>query len=62
MPTSGTFSDIRLEIYRQEIVEVQIIVAWIALRELGYCAADMAHYPWDYHILYLPVGVTRKKA
>ena len=44
MPTSATFSEIRLEIYRQEIVEAQRIVAWIALRELGYCEADMARY------------------
>jgi hypothetical protein len=35
---------IHLEIYRQEIVEAQRIVAWIALRELGYCEADMACY------------------
>jgi hypothetical protein len=51
-----------LEIYRQEIVEAQRIVVWIALRELGYCEADMARYLGGYHILYLPVGVTRKKA
>ncbi len=44
MPTSATFSEIRLEIYRQEIVEAQRIGAWIALRELGYCEADMARY------------------
>ncbi len=44
MPTSATFSEIRLEIYRQEIVEAQRIVASIALRELGYCEADMARY------------------
>ncbi len=44
MPTSATFSEIRLKIYRQEIVEAQRIVAWIALRKLGYCEADMAHY------------------
>ncbi len=44
MLTSATFSEIRLEIYRQEIVEAQRIVAWIALRKLGYCEADMARY------------------
>ncbi len=44
MPSSATFSEIRLEIYRQEIVEAQRIVASIALRELGYCEADMARY------------------
>jgi hypothetical protein len=44
MPTLGTFSEIHLEIYRQEIVEVPRIVAWIALRELGYCEADMVRY------------------
>jgi hypothetical protein len=44
MPTSATFSGIRLEIYRQEIVAAQRIVAWIALRELGYCEAEMARY------------------
>ncbi len=44
MPTSATFSEIRLEIYRQEIVEAQRIVAWIALRKLGYGEADMAPY------------------
>ncbi len=44
MPTSATFSEIRLEIYKQEIVEVQRIVAWIALRKLGYCEADMTRY------------------
>ncbi len=44
MPTSATFSEIRLEIYRQEIVEAQRIVACIALRKLGYCEADMARY------------------
>ncbi len=41
---SATFSEIRLEIYRQEIVEAQRIVAWIALREVWYCEADMAGY------------------
>jgi hypothetical protein len=35
---------IHLEIYRQEIVEAQRIAAWIALRKLGYCEADMARY------------------
>ncbi len=44
MPTSATFSEIRLEIYRQEIVAAQRIVAWVALRELGDCEADMARY------------------
>ncbi len=44
MPTSATFSEIGLEIYRQEIVATQRIVACIALRELGYCEADMARY------------------
>ncbi len=44
MPTSATFSEIRLEIYKQENVEVQRIVAWIALRKLGYCEADNARY------------------
>jgi hypothetical protein len=33
-----------LEIYRQEIVEAQRIVAWIALKKLGYCEAEMARY------------------
>ena len=42
MPASATYSEIRLEIYRQEIVETQRIVAWVALRKLGYCQADMA--------------------
>jgi hypothetical protein len=44
MPTSATFSEIGLEIYRQEIVEAQRIVASIALKELGYCEDDMACY------------------
>jgi hypothetical protein len=44
MPTSATFSEIRMEIYRQEIVAAQRIVARIALRELGYCEADMTRY------------------
>ncbi len=44
MPTSATFSEIRLKICRQKIVEAQRIVAWIALRKLGYCEADMACY------------------
>ena len=44
MPIPATLSEIRLEIYRQEIVEAQRIVAWIALRKLGYCEADMARY------------------
>ncbi len=52
MPTSATFSEIRLEIYRQEIVATQRIVAWIAFKKLGYCEADMARYLGDYHILY----------
>ncbi len=43
-PTSATFSKIRLEIYRQMIVAAQRIVAWIALRELWYCEADIACY------------------
>jgi hypothetical protein len=30
---------------RQEIVEAQRFVAWIALRELGCCEADIALYP-----------------
>jgi hypothetical protein len=44
IPVSATFSEILLEIYRQEIVEVQRIVACIALRELGYCELDMVCY------------------
>ncbi len=44
MPTSATVSEIRLEVCRQEIVAAQRIVACIALRELGYCEADMARY------------------
>ncbi len=44
MLNSATFSEIRLEICRQEIVAAQRIAAWIALRKLGYCEADMARY------------------
>ncbi len=44
MQISATFSEVHLEIYRQEIVATQRIVACIALRELGYCEADMARY------------------
>jgi hypothetical protein len=36
MPTSATFSEIRLEIYRQEIVEAQRIVAWIAIPQYSH--------------------------
>ncbi len=43
-PTSATLSEIRLEIYRQAIVAAQRIVAWIALRKLGYCEAHGASY------------------
>jgi hypothetical protein len=47
MPTSATFSEIGLEIYRQEIFEAQRIVAWIALRKLGYCEADIARTAFE---------------
>ena len=44
MPTSATFSEIGLEIYKQVLVEAQRIVTWIAIRELGYCEAPVARY------------------
>jgi hypothetical protein len=33
-----------LKIFRQKIVKAQKIVAWIALKKLGYCEADRARY------------------
>jgi hypothetical protein len=50
MPTPAIFSKSRLEIYRQKIVAAQRIVAWIALREMCYCEADITRYPGLTHL------------
>lgn len=41
---SLSLSELRSGGLRQEIVEARRIVSWIAVRELGYCGADVARY------------------